>query len=75
LYFAYKTRQHPSARYLSNLTVALSIANVADKNPPYVGIPATDLAPGQRPLTFDPANASPIGRLIALQVTKGWGGF
>jgi iron complex outermembrane recepter protein len=73
LYFAFKTRDRWPSSVLRNLTVALSINNVTDKRPPYVGIPADDLEPGQNPLPFDPANASPVGRLITLQLTKGWG--
>ena len=74
LYLAFKTRGLWSSPVIRNLTVAFSVNNVTDKRPPYVGIPAADLAPGQNPLPFDPANASPVGRLLTLQVTKGWGG-
>jgi iron complex outermembrane receptor protein len=74
LYFGYKTPADTGSGYLRSLIVALTITNVTDKKPPFVGIPPRDLLPGQNPLPFDPANASPVGRLIAIQVTKGWGG-
>jgi iron complex outermembrane recepter protein len=74
LYFGYKPPEDSGSGYLRRLTVALTITNVTDKKPPYAGIPSRDLLPGQNPLPFDPVNASPVGRLIALQVTKGWGG-
>lgn len=70
LYFAYKTGNLGAA--LRNLTVALSVTNITDKRPPTAQIPASDLLPGQNPIPFDPANASPVGRLISLGVTKGW---
>jgi outer membrane receptor protein involved in Fe transport len=70
LYFAYKTGNLGAA--LRNLTVALSVTNITDKRPPTAQIPANDLVPGQNPIPFDPANASPVGRLISLGVTKGW---
>jgi iron complex outermembrane recepter protein len=73
LYFAFKTRDLWPSFVLRNLTAALTVSNVTDKRPPYVGIPVSDLAPGQNPLPFDAANASPVGRLVTLQVTKAWG--
>ena len=73
LYLAFKTRDIAPSPALDNLTVALSVTNLADRRPPYVLIPSADLAPGQNPIPFDAANASPVGRLIALQVRKGWG--
>jgi iron complex outermembrane receptor protein len=74
LYFALKTAHRWPSPALRNLTVALNVNNVTDKRPPYVQIPAADLNPGQNAIPFDPANASPVGRLIAIQVTKAWGG-
>ncbi|MFS0771184.1 TonB-dependent receptor [Sphingomonas sp. 1P08PE] len=47
--------------------VALSVTNLFDRAPPYVNNPTTFSAAG-----FDPDNASAIGRLVALQVTKPW---
>jgi hypothetical protein len=73
LYFAFKTGDVWPSAILRHLTVALNINNVSDKRPPYVQIPSADLAPGEKPIPFDPANASPVGRLITLQLTKGWG--
>jgi hypothetical protein len=55
-----------------NLKVALSVQNLSDRRPPYLQIPAADLAVGQSAIPFDGANASPVGRLISLQITKGW---
>lgn len=70
LYFAYKTGNLGVA--LRNLTVALSVTNITDKRPPTAQIPASDLLPGQNPIPFDPANASPVGRLVSVGITKGW---
>jgi iron complex outermembrane recepter protein len=73
LYLAYKTRNMAPSPSLDNLTVALNVSNLADKRPPYVLIPPSDLSPGQNPIPFDPANASPVGRVVTIQLTKGWG--
>jgi outer membrane receptor protein involved in Fe transport len=58
---------------LSGLTVALSAQNLLDRDPPstrifldpFLGTPVFDMG-------FDPANASPLGRLVSLQLTKTW---
>ncbi|MEH0196311.1 TonB-dependent receptor [Caulobacter sp. CCNWLY153] len=52
---------------LSGLRAALSIANLLDRDPPYVNLRTSTSGIG-----FDSDNASPIGRSIALQVTKSW---
>jgi iron complex outermembrane recepter protein len=62
---AYATDERPSA-LLSGLTVALSVQNVFDKDPPLV---ESSL---EAELGFDPTNASPMGRFIAAQVIKKW---
>jgi hypothetical protein len=48
------------------------VQNLSDQRPPYLKIPAADLAPGQNAIPFDGTNASPVGRLISLQITKAW---
>jgi iron complex outermembrane recepter protein len=48
-----------------NTTVSLSVGNITDRRPPYVrGAAAT--------LDYDPTNASPLGRVVSLQITKQW---
>jgi iron complex outermembrane recepter protein len=74
LYFAFKTHNLGLSSAFDKLTVALNIINFTDRRPPYVQIPPGDLDPGQNPIPFDAANASPVGRLVTLQLTKGWGG-
>jgi hypothetical protein len=70
-YLSYNTGSATS--YLTrNLKIALSVQNLADQRPPYLQIPAADLPPRQNAIPFDGANASPVGRLVSLQVTKGW---
>jgi iron complex outermembrane receptor protein len=54
------------------VTIALSITNVTDARPPRVRIPASFTLPGESVIPFDPANASPVGRLISLSVDKRW---
>lgn len=70
-YLAYDTGMSPSPA-LSHWKVTVNIQNLADRRPPYLQIPTADLAPGQSAIPFDGTNASPVGRLIALQLTKDW---
>lgn len=67
-YFSYATGTTAASAYLQNLRVSLTVQNVADTKPPFVVIPA--LLPGQNPIPYDAVNASPVGRLIAVQLTK-----
>jgi hypothetical protein len=63
----------PAPSYvLRNLRVSLDIQNLTDERPPNVQIPTADLLPGQHPIPFDGTNASAVGRLVAIQVTKVW---
>lgn len=62
-----------SSYILRNLSVALSVQNLANTRPPFVAFPQQDLLPGQNsPPPFDPTNASPLGRFIALGFKKKW---
>ena len=67
LYLGYKTHGYEGSPLMRNLTVALIVSNVADRRPPFVALPAR-----QPPIPFDAANASPVGRLVMLQLIKGW---
>jgi outer membrane receptor protein involved in Fe transport len=53
--------------WLAGLAIALSAQNLFDRGPPKVQSfdPLFDLG-------FDPTNASPLGRLIAIEVVKRW---
>ena len=73
LFFSYKT-DGTGTSLLRNLTVSLSVDNVTNEKPPYAQIPQVDLNPGQLVIPFDPGNASPVGRLVSLAVSKRWGG-
>jgi iron complex outermembrane receptor protein len=70
LYLGYNTGKVASARLLENLTVALSVQNVTNQAPPYAQVAPN--IPGENFIPFDPTNASPVGRLIALQLKKRW---
>ncbi len=54
------------------LTLTLDVMNITDRKPPSVGIPDIDLFPGQNPIPFDAANASPVGRLFSLGMSVHW---
>jgi len=71
LYASYLTGPEESA-ILRNLKIALIVQNVTAQRPPNVAIPADDLLPGQIIIPFDGANASPVERVVSLQVTKRW---
>jgi iron complex outermembrane receptor protein len=55
-----------------NLKISLAVQNATAQRPPSVQIPAGDLLPGRQAIPFDAANASPVGRAVALQFTKNW---
>jgi iron complex outermembrane recepter protein len=71
LYAGYDTGSRESI-FLDNLKIGLSVQNVFDRRPPNVQIPTEDLLPGRSAIPFDGANASPVGRVILLQLTKRW---
>ncbi len=54
---------------LSNATVTLSAINLFDQDPPDTRLRQT---PGVYDLGFDPANASPLGLLVTLDLVKRW---
>lgn len=54
---------------LSNVSVVLGAINVLDEDPPYVAVRPTT---SQYDLGFDATNASPLGRLVTLDVSKTW---
>lgn len=58
--------------FFSGLSVALSAQNVLDEDPPQIAFPTGPLAAATYELGFDPVNANPLGRLIALEFTKSW---
>ena len=49
---------------LDGLSLILSVQNLFDEDPPFYDNPLG--------LAYDPANADPIGRTVALQLTKRW---
>ena len=52
---------------VSGLRIALSATNLFDSDPPYAAYNLGLLVTG-----YDPDNASPLGRVISLQMTKSW---
>lgn len=60
------TTRFPSG-FLSGFMVALNAQNVLDEDPPSTAISNSGFDTG-----YDPANANPIGRLIAIEFTKAW---
>jgi iron complex outermembrane recepter protein len=59
-----------SYRLPGELAVTLLVQNVLDERPPHVGFSALAESQFLQPLGYDPANASPLGRFVNLQVRK-----
>ena len=72
LRFAYDFSANFEGGFFSGLSVALSAQNVLDEEPPQIGFPTGQSATNTYELGFDPVNADPLGRLIALEFTKSW---
>lgn len=53
---------------LANTTLALSSINVLDEDPPRAAV----RGPGYYDLGFDATNASPLGRVVTLDLSKRW---
>jgi hypothetical protein len=70
--FAYDFSSQFSSGLLSGFTVALSAQNVLDEDPPSVAVTPATATGASFDLGFDPVNADPLGRLIALEFTKSW---
>jgi outer membrane receptor protein involved in Fe transport len=56
-----------SSGLLSGLSIAASVQNLADEDPP-----STVIVNAASDLGFDTTNANPLGRFIALEITKTW---
>jgi iron complex outermembrane recepter protein len=55
-----------------DLKLVLNIQNLADRRPPFLAIPAGDIAIGRSAVPFDGTNASAVGRYVSLEIRKGW---
>src|ERR1700733_1367253 len=55
-----------------DLSLVLNIQNLTDRRPPFLAIPAGDIAIGRSAVPFDGTNASAVGRYISLGIRKGW---
>lgn len=63
---AYDFSERRPRSVLSGLTLSLDAQNLFDQDPPHTII--IDL----KDMGFDPTNASPLGRLLSVQVVKAW---
>ncbi|WP_198683187.1 TonB-dependent receptor [Peristeroidobacter agariperforans] len=68
---AYSFSNRFSSGFLSGVTVGASVLNLLDEDPPSTQVISPPGSPGFD-LGFDPTNASPLGRFIALEFTKTW---
>jgi iron complex outermembrane receptor protein len=70
---ALKVNIPPDASMLwRDLSLVLNIQNLADRRPPFLAIPAGDIAIGRSAVPFDGTNASAVGRYVSLEIRKGW---
>ena len=54
--------------FLDGLSMVLSVQNLFDRDPPFVAVPDfINANPG-----YDPTNADPLGRFMALSINKSW---
>lgn len=58
-----------SAGSLGGLTLALNVSNVTDEDPPFVDVAFSTASVNAG---YDPANASPLGRVVSVQLAKRW---
>jgi hypothetical protein len=58
--------QYLSASAWKGVSLAASVLNVFDRNPPYVNSSSVQT------VKYDPSNASPLGRFVALELRKKW---
>jgi iron complex outermembrane receptor protein len=70
VFLGYTTGVTPTQYWLQKLTISFSVLNFTNREPPFLAIPS--VLPGQMAIPYDPANASPVRRLVALQVVKRW---
>ena len=68
LSLSFDTEDRFGTSLLDNVRLALSVQNVFDEDPPFVqGAPPPFSSVG-----YDAANATPLGRFVAVQVSKAW---
>ena len=66
----YQTGENSSSSALDNLKLSLTVSNLFNELPPFVRAPT--LNPNTLSFRFDGANANPLGRFVALALTKAW---
>ena len=71
VHLSYRTPETGSVGMLTGIVVELTVENITNERPPYVAFPLA-VTGGAAPIPYDPANASPVGRFVSLQVGKKW---
>lgn len=64
---AYDFSSRFASGVLSGLTIAASVQNLLDEDPP-----STRVILNSADMGFDPTNANPLGRFIGIEMTKSW---
>ena len=62
------TADERAPAWSQGIQVQLTVENLFDQDPPFV----ENLSGANALYGFDPVNASPVGRLVALRVSKAW---
>lgn len=60
---SYRTQDRPDL--FGDVVIALTVQNVTDEKPPFVALATSGFQ-------YDATNASPLGRVVSLQITKVW---
>lgn len=58
--------------WLAGVRISLSMQNLLDKDPPFVGASGRTGPALQIPVGFDPANANPLGRFVSAGIAIKW---
>jgi iron complex outermembrane recepter protein len=64
---AYDFGERSGSGALAGLAVSLNVQNLFDRHPPHTSVVGIDSDMG-----FDPTNANPMGRFLAIEMTKAW---
>jgi len=59
--------------WVDNTIIAVNVQNLFDEDPPFVAGASSLVGSGfVTPISYDPTNASPLGRFISFEIRKSW---
>lgn len=57
---------------IQSAQIAFNVRNILNAAPPQVAVPTVPIGLSLQPVGFDPANASPLGRMISVDLSVSW---